>query len=368
MDIEIIGTESLGVRGLCCFIRTRNRRILIDPGLALGYNRHGLLPHPFQVAVGERIRKNILGKYCKSTDLVISHFHGDHIPLANANPYQLSIKEVGKLNPKVRIWTKNPSHFSPVEKERAKSISSILNKNFSLSQKQLQANDYTDFGKITQIFPTRFLNLRNLNVNLRNQGLSFAKPYKNLISAEGKSQGIISFSKAVFHGEAKNNSETVMMTRIEGEGVFVHASDIQLLNKKSVFQILNWCPDIALVGGPPLYLSDKFSRGQFREAWDNAKLLAQEIDILILDHHLMRSYEGVEWIKQLSFETKGKVICAADFMQKPRMLLEARRKDLYKDLPVPEGWHKDYARGKVNTDYYWNLRKRIYKCGKIWLD
>jgi len=37
-------------------------------------------------------------------------------------------------------------------------------------------------------------------------------------------------------------------------------------------------------------------------------------------------------------------------MKKPRMLLEAKRKLLYKDMPVPVEWHRDYAKGKVNTE------------------
>ncbi|NOQ32617.1 MAG: MBL fold metallo-hydrolase, partial [Methanosarcinales archaeon] len=91
MNIEIIGTESLGVRGLCCFVTTAKQRILIDPGIALGYNRYGLLPHPFQAAVDERIQKTIIQRWSEATDIVISHFHGDHIPLADANPYQFNI-------------------------------------------------------------------------------------------------------------------------------------------------------------------------------------------------------------------------------------------------------------------------------------
>ena len=60
MQIEILGTESLGVRGLSCLVEVKDRKIVIDPGLALGYNRHGLLPHPLQVSVGESVRQKIL--------------------------------------------------------------------------------------------------------------------------------------------------------------------------------------------------------------------------------------------------------------------------------------------------------------------
>ena len=50
MHIDILATESLGVRGLCCAVTTLKRHIVIDPGLALGYRRNGRLPHPRQVA------------------------------------------------------------------------------------------------------------------------------------------------------------------------------------------------------------------------------------------------------------------------------------------------------------------------------
>ena len=80
MKIEIVGAESLGVRGLCCFVTTKNQKIVIDPGIALGYTRYKLLPHPFQVAVDEKIQKKIIKKYSEATDIVISHFHGDHVP------------------------------------------------------------------------------------------------------------------------------------------------------------------------------------------------------------------------------------------------------------------------------------------------
>ena len=55
MKIEILGAESLGVRSLCCVVRTANRQIVIDPGLALGFRCAGLLRHPLQAAAGEDI-------------------------------------------------------------------------------------------------------------------------------------------------------------------------------------------------------------------------------------------------------------------------------------------------------------------------
>ncbi len=311
MDIEILGTESLGVRGLSCFVRAGNQRILIDPGIALGYIRHGLLPHPFQVAVDERIQKKIVQRWSDATDIVISHFHGDHVPLADANPYQFNIRKVTGLNPHVRIWTRSLSHLSMVQKRRAESLSTVLR---------------TD-----------------------------------LLPAEGTTQGIMTFSGQVCHGEKSSHLGTVIMTRIEEDGVFVHASDIQLLNDEAISIILSWKPDIVFAAGPPLYLYHKVFKSKMRIAWHNARILSERVGILILDHHLMRSYEGITWLKRLSVETGNKVICGADFMGKPRMLLEARRRDLYKDMPVPSGWHEAYGRGEVSTDAYWRSAKRLYK-------
>lgn len=310
MDIEIIGTESLGVRGLCCFVRTKDRRILIDPGIALGYTRYGLLPHPFQVAADERIQKKIVKRWSEATDIVISHFHGDHVPLADANPYQLNMAKIIGLNPEVRIWTKSSGHLSSVEKQRAVSLSFLLE--------------------------------------------------HNLIEAEGQKQGPMTFSMPVPHGDEKDRSVTVMMTKIEEDGVFVHASDIQLLNHAAVSQILDWEPELVFVDGPPLYLSGRLSKGQIEKAWHHALRLSQEVDTLILDHHLMRSFEGLKWIKRLSSETGKTVMCGADFMGKLRRLLEANRKCLYKDMPVPDGWHEAYAKGKVHTDRYWSSAQRLY--------
>ncbi len=310
MNIQIIATESLGVRSMCCYVETAARKILIDPGIALGYTRYGLHPHPYQVAVGEIIKKRIMDKWSEATDVVISHFHGDHIPLIDANPYQLDLKKLVGSNPDIRIWTRDSSSLSIIEKKRAEAISSVLK--------------------------------------------------KDLIEAEGKENGVLTFSKHMPHGESKNGSANVMMTKVEEDKIFVHASDIQLLNDEAVLQILDWRPDIVFVDGPPLYLSKSLSKKQIGKAWDNAVKLSQKIYWLIIDHHLMRSFEGESWLEYLFAVTGKKVMCGADFMGEPRILLEARRKILYEDMDVPQNWHKMYASGRAKTGHYIKMAKDIY--------
>jgi predicted metallo-beta-lactamase superfamily hydrolase len=155
------------------------------------------------------------------------------------------------------------------------------------------------------------------------------------------------------------------MTKIEEDCVFVHASDIQLLNNESVSQIVSWKPDIVITSGPPLYLL-KLSKDQIRKAWYNASRLSEKVDTLLIDHHLLRDDTGIQWLRKLSSTSNKNILCGADFMNKPRLLLEARRKDLYEQMPVPEGWHEAYGQGKVNTDDYWNLAKKKYNNIKLY--
>nr|WP_320190991.1 hypothetical protein [uncultured Desulfobacter sp.] len=297
MKIEIIGAESLGVRGLCCFLSVANQRILIDPGIALGFFRKGQMPHPVQVAVGEVIREKIIHAWGKATDIVFSHFHGDHVPLTDANPYQLGVVRVADLNPGVRIWTKSSEFLSAKERERYIALKERLDARWQ-------------------------------------EGTPGVDPLR--------------LSVPVPHGRKTARKEMVMMTRIKDGTVFVHAPDIQLLDDDTVDLVLKWQPDILLVGGPPLYL-EQLSSNLRNRAWQNAVRLAGSVEVLILDHHVMRSIEGLLWLDRLSSESGRRVFCAADFMGVPRRLLEAQREMLYEKMPVSLEWHQDYAQGKADT-------------------
>jgi len=286
---------------LCCAVETEDRKIVIDPGLALGYRRHGLLPHPFQVAVGEKVRENIIKELKHSTDIVISHFHGDHVPLVDANPYQLDAKKVSDSFANPILWCKGEKEASHSMRNRRRQLSDILGRSFP--------------------------------------------------DAEGKSNSLFRFSKAVYHGEPGSRTGKVMMTRIEDDRVFVHASDIQLLHSRAVSQILDWKPDMVLVSGPPLYLK-QMSNEKKQQALTEAVRLSKGVGVLILDHHILRSNEGYASLEKVGSESGNKVMCAAEFMGRRPLLLEANRKLLYKDMPVPDGWHREYAKNRVDTSLY----------------
>jgi len=59
--------------------------------------------------------------------------------------------------------------------------------------------------------------------------------------AEGETDGILRFSPPVRHGEGEARLRGVMLTRIDlGGRVFVHASDIQLMQESTIDFILLW--------------------------------------------------------------------------------------------------------------------------------
>ena len=170
--------------------------------------------------------------------------------------------------------------------------------------------------------------------------------------AEGQIDGAVQFSMPIPHGHRPEGAVSVMMTRIEEDGlVFVHASDHQFHHEGSIEQILALKPDIVLTSGPALYLGN-LSKVQLQNAKRNAIRLSKNVGTLIIDHHVLRSENGLDWIDDIALETGNRVVCAAEFMGKSPLLLEARRALLYEKRPVPEGWHADYVLGKVDVGEY----------------
>jgi predicted metallo-beta-lactamase superfamily hydrolase len=233
---------------------------------------------------------------------VFSHFHGDHVPLREANPYQLAIRKLPTNFQNLHGWSKSADDLGDKMKRRAHDLQKL-------------------------------------------QG-------QNLKMAEGMSEGPMCFSPAVPHGVKGSRQGTVMMTRVDlGHKVFLHASDIQLLDAETVDFIIAWQADIVLAAGPPLYL-EALPVEQRTLARHQALRLAQNVDTLILDHHLMRDQQGAKWLEDLSAEAGKQVFCAADFMGRKRLLLEAERTALYEAMPVPIHWHEEYAKSLIRAEDY----------------
>lgn len=134
MNLKIIGAESMGVRNLCCSVFLSNRRIVIDPGVSLSSVRYGLPPHPLQIALRFKTREMILHAPYDATDIVFSHFHGDHVPLAETNPYQLSIQALPHAFRNLRCWNKGADDLSVNMNKRFQDLADLLGNNMLIAE------------------------------------------------------------------------------------------------------------------------------------------------------------------------------------------------------------------------------------------
>ncbi|MEO0079329.1 MAG: hypothetical protein ABIK44_01450 [candidate division WOR-3 bacterium] len=276
MKVRLIACDSLGVRSMCCVVETASRRILIDPGVALAPKRFSLEPHPVELEAAARVRAAILSELSQATDVVISHFHGDHAPMAAPDQSQLPLADFTNHLGSARIWVKG-----------GKGISRLCAERYAAARRVLA---------------------------------------DRLIEADNRQDGGLTFSGPVPHGDLGGS---VLMTLVtDGTERFVHASDMQLLDNSAVSVILSWRPDVLFVAGPPLYLG-RLRPAQVAVAWQNSLRLAQAVRTMVIDHHLFRSAQGREWLDQLSQAAGRRVLCGAEFMSRPLNLLEAQRRQLY---------------------------------------
>jgi len=275
LQITILGAESLGARSMATVVEAGGRTVLIDPGVALAPRRFGLPPHPYEKVAAAEIRRAILAWLPRATDVVVTHYHGDHVPLREPDPHQIAL-DVFTLPAGCRILAKGADGLS----RRSDGRRSDLEK-------------------------------------------AIGNPLQN---PEGIDDGVIACSLPVPHG---GRGGAVMMAAVrEGDRCFVHASDTQLLSDEAVRLIEAWRPTVVFSSGPPLYLPS-ITGAEEEAAFSRAARIAEVAGSLILDHHLLRSEEGEAWIRDLEKVSGCPVVSAAGFVGRPMRLLEAGRRELW---------------------------------------
>ncbi len=296
--LKPLAFESLGVRSMASTVVTPDVKILIDPGASLGI-RFGLLPHPEEYQIRSQLRK-VISEEAKKADIVtISHYHQDHY-----TPNYIENTLIGS----------NP--------EEAKNI---------VKDKILIIKDH----------------LTNTNISQRKRGWffkKFATRYANkILIADGNEFQFgstkLKFSHPVLHGEADSGlGWVVMLTITYDEEKITFASDIQgpmIDNNLNI--LLNENPKLLILGGPPLYLKgNKLKTSSLENAKNNILKISEEIPTTIIDHHLMRSSDCMEFLKPARSvaQSKGHIIqSAAEFTSVPSRLLECERDLLYNNKP-----------------------------------
>lgn len=300
-DIEIIpiAAESLGVRSLCTMVRTPDVSILLDPSAALA-KRYALEPHPLEYQALRNALVEIHAYAREASILSISHYHYDHIRPGFENClYNLSTRDERK-----EMFT----------------------------DKTVYAKD----------------NRENINASQRRRGYYFLKDVQPVIReiqwADRRSYHIgnttITYSHPLPHGSHDSPLGFILATTIEYSGSrFLFAPDIQgPTSKDTLSYILDIAPQLAILGGPPLYLN-QFSTGNAHLAFYSLSLLAVAIPTLVVDHHNMRGGDWESWslpLHKRSEEVGGRLLSFAELAGKEEQRLELQRKQLYQDSPPSE--------------------------------
>jgi predicted metallo-beta-lactamase superfamily hydrolase len=286
MRIIPLASESLGVRSLATFVEASGIRILIDPGVALGPRRYGLLPAEIELKTLQQMRKKLQG-YSQRADVVtISHYHYDHHTPFFEGLYESSSEDYAR-----EIYT----------------------------------------GKLLFIKHPK----ENINFSQRKRAWAFlknAEPIaKKIEFADGRSFDLggvtLEFSPAVPHGSEGSKLGFVVMALIDdGSKRVIHASDIQLLNRKAVEWIIKKNSDLLITGGPPTYLGQR-AAGSWETGLKNLNEIIRETNTeVILDHHIVRDKRYPEFFDEL--EKKPKTF--AGYLKVEDRPLEAYRKELHR--------------------------------------
>ncbi|MGC1120024.1 MAG: hypothetical protein WBA22_02930 [Candidatus Methanofastidiosia archaeon] len=274
MKVIPLAFDSMGVRSMCCFIQ-EDCNILIDPGVSLAPRRFGLPPHELELEQLAKKRELVNEYSTRAHIITISHWHNDHHTPFIAGLYgSVTPQMASKLYRGKDILGKSLSGLNYMQKKRARS----------------------------------FLN------------------HCSFTPADGASFSFggmkIRVSPPVPHGAAEKIP--VIMMCIEGEKKILHASDTQGIS--GIKYILEESPDIVIMSGPPVYL---MSSEQIQTAQSNILAITDCSRELILDHHHVRDLMYREQLPEVWKNIKVKT--AAEYSGCPNLLLEARRKELFRD-------------------------------------
>lgn len=302
-----LGGESLGVRSLAALVETPDLRILLDAGASLAM-RSRTLPHPEEYKELERTRNRIRDA-AKNADYVsISHYHLDH--------YTATWRDIEA------VWTW--SSYDAAQEIYGDKI--LLAKEYRSAINPSQRERGYIFGKMAKDFAKEILYVDGKKIQVNNTTISFSQPMP--------------------HGEEGTQLGYVLMVSINhgGESI-LHCSDIQgPISTNTRDFILASKPTTLTMSGPPLYLSGfKVDPPSVRRGVRNLESLVSVVPVTIVDHHLLRSLEGLEtldMLRKIAEKNGNSLKTNAEYLNRENTLLEAERIKIYEENPPSKDFLK----------------------------
>jgi len=278
MEVLPIASDSLGIRSMATYAKTKDCKILIDPSAALGPKRYGLPPAKIELETFTKTKNKIANIALQSDILVISHYHYDHY---------------------------DPSETFYYDK---KVFAKDINKNINKSQHERGL----DFKEKVESFCE----------------LVFCDDSKHKI---GDTEVI--FSQPFFHGPKDIRLGYIVMTTVnDGEKKLLHTSDVQgPVTENAKDYIISQKPDLLIIDGPPtFFLGWRFSRKNLDKAENNLVEIIEQLKCdVILDHHLLRDLKYRENFPG-PYKKAGSIVKTfAEYLGKENNTLEAHRKELW---------------------------------------
>jgi len=299
IDVQILAAESLGTRSMATKVTTSDITLLIDSGVALG-PRFGLLPHPLEYKALAESRKSIRTAAEGSDICVITHYHHDHYSPPFDSDYVWTWSDRGTAEAlyrdKIVLVKDSRENINPSQRVRAFHFNRFL----EAVSREVRVADSSSF---------KFGETR------------------------------LEFSKPVPHGEEGTRLGYVIMLKVScGGDSFLFASDVQgPISDETRKLIIQSGASTVYIGGPPAYLVPfQVERQLVDRAIQNLSAIAERTKITIVDHHLMRTMNWMDYAHEVETSAKASgnsLVTAASFSGKEENLLEARRDQLYREVP-----------------------------------
>ena len=311
--ITPLAEESLGVRSMCTLVETPDTVILLDPGVSLAPSRFGLPPHPEEFRAVRDSRRRILEAAQQAEVVLASHYHFDHITPGFKSWYE---------------WTEEDTY------------------RLVYSGKLVLAKDIE----------------HNINFSQRRRGYVFRKLVsevaREILVADGAELTLgrtrIKCTDPMPHGAPGTRLGWVVGMLIEHQNEkILYLPDVQgPMSGEALNWILSEKPDLVMIGGPPTYLAGmKVPEDAVNQGIENLARIAAQVDMIIVCHHLLRDIAWRERLTQVfnaAGDKGGKVVSAAEYLGREAVLLEAQRKELYRERPPSEEFMEWIRAGKKN--------------------
>jgi predicted metallo-beta-lactamase superfamily hydrolase len=274
---------------MATFVET-DIRVLLDPSISISPKRYGLPPHDLELNALESGKQRIIDLIKRSDVLVITHYHWDHCPHPES-------EMISSIRGKTLIVKDYARSINKSQSERGKHFLSKVK-----SRNEILIGDNKEF--------------------------EFRNTY-------------IRISRPVWHGEPGSKLGYVLMVYLEHKkDSILFASDIQgVLSNDTFEEIVSFDPKTIIMSGPATY--HYFWKDEAtRRSNEYLKRIMEktQVETIVIDHHLTRDINYLDKIKDLILfgeQYKTSIKTAAEFMNKENLLLEARRRELYKAVPRP---------------------------------